>query len=83
MGQPPQEERRAAAEAFIESLTQLEQTLEAAESVDKLPLQKPSAPPDVVKQTPPLDSAHFSLSNFEDAIADLEQFIQSQQSSEP
>jgi hypothetical protein len=78
MGQP---QRQAAAQAFMESLAQLEQTFESAESkpvesVEELPLQNSPVMPDVSEQSPP-EPAPFSLSGFEDAIADLEQFIQS------
>lgn len=82
MSQPPHEDRRAAAAAFIESLTQLEQTLELAEAIesteamDELPPQKFSAPPDASNRVSKPDTAQFSLSSFEDAIADLEQFLQ-------
>jgi hypothetical protein len=87
MGQP-QPERQAATQAFMESLAQLEQTFEPiepkpAESVEKLPSQTASAIPDASEpstQDPSnQDSVQFSLSSFEDAIADLEQFIQSEQ----
>ena len=88
----PQPERHAAARAFIESLAQLEQTFEPVESE---PVE--SEPVESEKQLPPqkspetadasdhstTESAQFSLSSFEDAIADLEQFIQSNRSSEP
>ena len=93
----PQPERHAAARAFIESLAQLEQTFEPVESepVESEPVE--SEPVESEKQLPPQkspetadasdhstpESAQFSLSSFEDAIADLEQFIQSNRSSEP
>lgn len=43
MGQP-QPERHAAAQAFIESLAQLEQTFEPIESVEEPALQAPETP---------------------------------------
>lgn len=79
MGQP-QPERHAAAQAFIESLAQLEQTFEPAESVEELSPQTPEMPNASDQSTQ--ESAQFSLSSFEDAIADLEQFIQSNQTQE-
>ena len=88
----PQPERHAAARAFIESLAQLEQTFEPVESEPiesepvesekQLPPQKSSETADASDHSTP-ESAQFSLSSFEDAIADLEQFIQSNRSSEP
>ena len=88
----PQPERHAAARAFIESLAQLEQTFEPIESepVESEPVEseKQLPPPkspetaDASDHSTP-ESAQFSLSSFEDAIADLEQFIQSNRSSEP
>ncbi|MEX0272545.1 hypothetical protein AB3R30_25870 [Leptolyngbyaceae cyanobacterium UHCC 1019] len=86
MGQPPPE-RQAAAQAFMESLAQLEQTFEPAESKpaksvgESLPQNSP-AMPDTSKQATQ-ETTQVSLSSFEDAIADLEQFIQSNRSSEP
>jgi hypothetical protein len=75
------EERHAAAQAFVESLTQLEQTLESAELVKKHSL--PQSPAKLDPSEPSTqESAQFSLSRFEDAIADLEQFIQNNQSQE-
>ena len=91
IGQPPPE-RHAAARAFIESLAQLEQTFEPVESEPvesepvesekQLPPQKSPETADASDHSTP-ESAQFSLSSFEDAIADLEQFIQSNRSSEP
>lgn len=88
----PQPERHAAAQAFIESLAQLEQTFEPVESEPvesepvesekQLPPQKSPETADASDHSTP-ESAQFSLSSFEDAIADLEQFIQSNRSSEP
>ena len=88
----PQPERHAAARAFIESLAQLEQTFEPVESEPvesepvesekQLPPQKSPETADASDHSTP-ESAQFSLSSFEDAIADLEQFIQSNRSSEP
>lgn len=75
MGQPQSEARRAAAEAFKQSLEQLQQALEST--------QEPSKPPPVpLREQAPKprgDRAKFDLSVWEEAIADIEQFIQQQQ----
>jgi hypothetical protein len=76
MGQPQQDIRRAAAEAFKQSLDQLQQTLEST--------QEPSKPPQTPRPEPtpkPVTdrSVPFDLSAWEEAIADIEQFIQQQQ----
>ncbi len=78
MGQ--HEDRRAAAQAFMESLAQLEQTFEPIKSVEELPPETLETP--AASQQSPQKSAQFSLDSFEDAIADLEQFIQSNQTQE-
>lgn len=79
MGQQ-HDDRRAATQAFIESLAQLEQTFEPAESesADRLPPHNLPSSLNASEQSCQ-DPAPFSLSSFEDAIADLEQFIQSNQ----
>lgn len=82
MGQP-QPERQAAVQAFIESLAQLEQTFEPiepnpAESIEELSPQTSLAIPDA-SESSPQEITQFSLSSFEDAIADLEQFLESRQ----
>ncbi len=78
MGQ--HEDRRAAAQAFMESLAQLEQTFKPAEFLEELSPETLETP-EASKQSP-LESAQFSLDSFEDAIADLEQFIQRSQTQE-
>ena len=67
-----QEARRAAAQAFIESLEQLEQTLE---SVNEKPSPAESTPYQSAK-TAPQPEAEFDLNVWEEAIADIDQFIQ-------
>jgi hypothetical protein len=76
MGQP-RELRYAAAQAFIESLEHLQHTLE--------PMEKAAAalPISVCETASPLGSSansspEFDLAALEDAIADIEQFIQHQ-----
>jgi hypothetical protein len=67
-----QELRRAATEAFFESLDQLQETL----GVDGLPI--PTSPK---KEPPPVepDCPEISLASLEQAVADIEQFMQAQQ----
>lgn len=73
MGQPQPEARRAAAEAFKQSLEQLQQALESTQEPSK-PLPVPQREP---APKPRADrTATFDLSVWEEAIADIEQFIQ-------
>jgi hypothetical protein len=71
-----QELRHAAAKAFIESLEHLQQTLE--------PLEDSAAAPALYANQNPAFSlspgtpARFDLDALEDAIADIEQFIEKQ-----
>lgn len=70
MDQRQQQLRHAAAKAFIESLDQLHETLQTADR-QPVQLQKHTASePD----TRPLDK--FDLSSFEQAAADIEQFME-------
>ena len=68
--------RRASAQAFFESLDELFDYIEASSSQ---PAQPKSLPPQPLPSSPPQKAkpAKINLSDFEDAIADLEQFIQS------
>jgi hypothetical protein len=74
--------RRASAQAFFESLDELFDSMEnrsqAAQAKSPPPRAKPSNPPPQ-KAIP----AKINLSDFEDAIADLEQFIQHKQRKPP
>ncbi len=63
----PREVRYAAAQAFEESLKQLQHRLEAGEE------QAPNLPP---KAQPQSTRTCFDLDLFEAAIADIDQFIQ-------
>ena len=76
MNQQQRNLRHAAAEAFIESLDQLQQTLQSTDSQTALPPR--SAPVKRPEPTPPA-SAQFDLGSFEQAVADIEQFIQANQ----
>lgn len=74
--------RRASAQSFFQSLDELFDYIEssssqAAEPQSRPPQAKPSSPP---KQARP---AKINLADFEDAIADLEQFIQSKRQKRP
>jgi len=66
-----QETRRAAAEAFFESLEQLQQSLESADQIPES-LQLLTNQP-TTNQVPPTD---ISLNAWEEAIADIDQFMQ-------
>jgi hypothetical protein len=69
-----QELRRAAEEAFMQAIAQLETTLQLPDEVT----DPPTASPKITQQ--PADSANstFDLSALADAAADIEQFIQAQ-----
>jgi len=74
--------RRTSAQSFFESLDELFDSMEASSSPAAQPQSpavdpKPSSPP---KKARP---AKINLSDFEDAIADLEQFIQKKHSKRP
>ncbi len=74
--------RRASAQAFFESLDELLDSIEANSSQ---PAQPKSLPPQPLPSSPPKQAkpAKINLSDFEDAIADLEQFIQKKHSKRP
>lgn len=76
MGQPQSEVRRVAAEAFKQSLDQLQQALGSTQGPSKPlpPLQPEQAPKSGVDR-----AAKVDLSVWEEAIADIEQFIQQRQ----
>ena len=73
--------RRASAQSFFESLDELfdieSNSSQAAQPKSPPPQAKSSSPP---KKTRP---AKINLSDFEDAIADLEQFIQNKRQKRP
>ncbi|EKQ70580.1 hypothetical protein OsccyDRAFT_0878 [Leptolyngbyaceae cyanobacterium JSC-12] len=68
------EVRRAAAQAFMESLEQLQQTLESADDKPKTSHPSGSRPSEVAAKP----ATQFDLNSWEDAIADIEQFISQQ-----
>ncbi len=73
MDQSQRELRQAAAEAFMESLDQLQETLQSSPE-----------PPAIVAPVNPeqprkTSSSQFDLDTFEQAVADIEEFIEQQQ----
>lgn len=78
MNQSQQELRRAASKAFMESLDQLGMSLnseaEEASEAKTAPVPEPQAS---VKKTPAAQA--MSVEELEDAVADIEQFIQEMQ----
>ncbi|XZN98754.1 MAG: hypothetical protein ACM65K_10985 [Microcoleus sp.] len=74
--------RRASAQSFFESLDELFDYIEASSS----PAVEPQSPAVAPKSSSPPKQpkpAKINLSDFEDAIADLEQFIQNKRRSRP
>ena len=74
--------RRASAQAFFESLDELFDYIESSSSQ---PVQPKPLPPQPLPSSPPKKAkpAKINLSDFEDAIADLEQFIQKKRQKPP
>ena len=74
--------RRASAQSFFESLDEL---FDSIESNSTQAAQPKSPPPQAKSSSPPKKArpAKINLSDFEDAIADLEQFIQNKHSKRP
>lgn len=74
--------RRASAQSFFESLDEL---FDSIESNTSQPAQPKSPPPQAKSSSPPKKArpAKINLSDFEDAIADLEQFIQNKHQKRP
>jgi len=74
--------RRASAQSFFESLDELFDSIEAKSSPTA---ESPSAAVESKSSIPPKKAkpAKINLSDFEDAIADLEQFIQKKHSKRP
>lgn len=72
MDQCQRELRRAAARAFMESLDQLHETLQ--------PAAEPTPPPQRTPiPDPPASAAAIDLDSLEQAVEDIEQFIQQRQ----
>lgn len=70
MDQCQQDLRRAAARAFVESLEQLHETFQKPDEHPAKAENHPLAPP-----PPPVSSSCFDLNSFEQAVADIEQFM--------
>lgn len=79
MNQRQQNLRYAAARAFIESLDQLQETLQPSEAQPVVPTAA-GKDPHRRADTSPADP--FDLSSFEQAVADIEAFIQTRQQKE-
>lgn len=65
--------RYAAARAFMESLNQLQETLQPADSQSVPPVLPTDSQPSQADVSAP---DQFDLSSFEQAVADIEQFMQ-------
>lgn len=80
MNQRQQNLRYAAARAFMESLDQLQETLQPSEaqSVNALDPEQENKRSD----TPSPAGSSFDLQSFEQAVADIEEFIQKQHDDE-
>lgn len=76
MEQQQKELRRAAAQAFAESLDQLQKTLQAD---SKPPVAAPAQPEPTTSTTGNTASALPTLADWEAAVADIEQFIETRQ----
>ncbi len=74
--------RRASAQSFFESLDELFDFIEASSNEPAQP-QSPKVAPKSSSQPKKARPAKINLSDFEDAIADLEQFIQKKHSKRP
>ena len=73
-----QEARRAAAQAFRESLEKLQQTLGSADLPAGSPSPAESAPPSGAVAKGRGQVAKIDLAVWEDAIADIDHFIEAQ-----
>ncbi len=76
MNQRQQDPRYAANRAFAESLNQLQKTLQSADTKAVQPLKPDHNEPDSAT------SASFDLSSFEQAVADIEAFMETRQQQE-
>lgn len=74
--------RRASAQSFFESLDELFDYIEASSNEPAQP-QSPTVAPKSSSQPKKARPAKINLSDFEDAIADLEQFIQKKHQKRP
>jgi Tfp pilus assembly protein PilE len=79
MDQGSQELRRAAAEAFMQAIAQLETTLQLPNEVT----DPTTASPRNAQQQADSANSTFDLNALADAAADIEQFIQAQTPTQP
>ncbi|MEG4501717.1 MULTISPECIES: hypothetical protein [unclassified Microcoleus] len=78
--------RRASAQSFFESLDELFDSIESNSTQAAGPQSPPPQPKSASQSSSPpkkTSPAKINLSDFEDAIADLEQFIQSKHQKRP
>lgn len=80
MDQHQRELRRASAKAFLESLDQLNETLHAPAPTPKPIPARPTPAPSSPKKTKP---RQFTLAELEDALADIEQFMENKNPKPP
>ena len=73
--------RRASAKAFFESLDQMNDSAPTKEASQTAKSNSPSAPNPAAKQRKP--KPQFSFAELEDAIADIDQFMQSKEQKPP
>jgi hypothetical protein len=71
--------RRAAAEAFIESLDKLQETLCSAENQPNPPAPEAIAQPPAKAPEPSKPPIEINLDTLEQAVADIEQFMQAKE----
>ncbi|HIK19072.1 MAG TPA: hypothetical protein IGS53_27830 [Leptolyngbyaceae cyanobacterium M33_DOE_097] len=72
--------RQAATKAFQESLDQLQETLEAEETNRQTTRATATNQPAKPVKPPQKASAGFDMKSFEQAVADIDQFFERQQS---
>jgi hypothetical protein len=82
MDQQQRELRRAAANAFIESLEQLQATLQSADSSPVQPAPSATSSKSERRADTGSEEQSFDLSSFEQAAEDIEHFIQQMQEEE-
>jgi anthranilate/para-aminobenzoate synthase component I len=76
--QDQRELRRAAAKDFIEALDQLQERLQSTDNQPTQPVRSPAPKP----VEPEISPMPFDLNAFEQAVADIEEYIQQKQTGE-
>jgi hypothetical protein len=79
LDQDQRELRRAAAKDFIEALDQLQERLQSADSQPVRPVKTPAPKPVEPEMSQALP---FDLHAFEQAVADIEEYIQQKQTAD-